>query len=205
MCDPAKVVPYLVTSAMISKGPFMIYYAQELGERGADNEGFAGNNCRTTIFDYWSMATMRRWYNAGAPGLRRLSQHERWLRGVYSRVLNLCNSSSAVREGGFFDLMYVNLRNPHFNPHRQFAFLRYSDREALLFLVNFSAEDAEVDVVIPDLAFNMASLEEGEVVTDDLLWGAEHRFTMKRDGATSLKIKGYGALILPIPKIASKS
>ena len=58
-----KVVPHLVVSAMMNKGPFMIYYGQELGEAARDNEGFAGDNDRTTIFDYWSLDTLRRWYN----------------------------------------------------------------------------------------------------------------------------------------------
>ncbi|MBQ2399784.1 MAG: alpha-amylase, partial [Muribaculaceae bacterium] len=61
--NPLLVVPSLVVSSMINTGPMMIYYGQELGEQAKDNEGFAGDNNRTTIFDYWSLDTVRRWYN----------------------------------------------------------------------------------------------------------------------------------------------
>ena len=63
--DSLRVVPSLVVSSMISRGPFLIYYGQELGESARDNEGFAGDNDRTTIFDYWSLSTIRRWYDGG--------------------------------------------------------------------------------------------------------------------------------------------
>ena len=202
--DPAKVVPYLVTSAMISKGPFMIYYGQELGEMALDNEGFAGDNNRSTIFDYWSYDTVRRWYNDGKCNTTLLTSHEKWLRKVYGKVLNLCNDSEAIREGKFFDLMYVNLRNPNFNPHRQFAFLRYTDREVLLIVVNFDSRPANVGVVIPDLAFHMAGIEEAEVKTSDLLWEKQHVFATERDKETMLEVGAYDALILPLKKFKAK-
>ena len=203
--DPSKVVPFLVTSAMMSKGPFMIYYGQELGEMAHDNEGFAGDNNRSTIFDYWSYDTLRRWYNKGQCNLRRLTSHEKWLRGVYKKVLNLCNDSSAVREGAFFDLMYVNLRNPKFNPHRQYAFIRYSEEEALLFVVNFSSEAVDVEVNIPDLAFHMGGLAHGEMREKDLLWGKEHSYTVKPGEPTAVSLGSYDAVILPLKKIVAKS
>lgn len=58
--DAARVIPSLVVSAMISTGPFMIYAGQELGEPAADAEGYSGHDGRTTIFDYWSIPTLRR-------------------------------------------------------------------------------------------------------------------------------------------------
>lgn len=83
--DPSKVLPFLVVASMMNTAPFMIYYGQELGERGTDNEGFAGNNNRTTIFDYWSLDTLRRWYNHGKPDGSQLTPKELWLRGMYKR------------------------------------------------------------------------------------------------------------------------
>ena len=41
----------------------MIYFGQEFGELGMDSEGFSGRDGRTTIFDYWSVDTVRRWRN----------------------------------------------------------------------------------------------------------------------------------------------
>lgn len=202
--DPSKVTPFLVTSAMMSKGPFMIYYGQELGEMAHDNEGFAGDNNRTTIFDYWSCDTMRRWWNGGQCNVRRLTAHEKWLRNLYRRALRLCNEQAAIREGAFFDLMYVNLRKPGFNPHRQFAFLRYTDEEILLFVVNFDAMAASVSLNIPDLAFDMAGIAEGKLSEKDLLWDKEVDFSVKRGMPVSLEVGAYDALILPLQKFNTK-
>lgn len=198
--DPAKVVPHLVTSAMMSKGPFMIYYGQELGEAALDNEGFAGDNDRSTIFDYWSYDTLRRWYNNGVCGTARLTAHEKWLRNLYKKVLTLCNKHEAVKEGDFFDLMYVNLRNPYFNPHRLYSFVRYTDKEALLFVVNFGSEATTIKLNIPDLCFDMAGIAEGDYKVKDLLWGLNTVFSIERGNQVILSISSYGALILPLRK-----
>lgn len=203
--NPAKVVPFLVVSSMISKGPFMIYYGQELGEMAHDNEGFAGDNNRSTIFDYWSYDTMRRWYDDGKCSDKKLTPHEKWLRTLYSRVLNLCNNVKAIREGSFFDLMYVNLRNPNFDPHRQFAFMRYSDEDAYLIVVNFDNKPVNVGVNIPDLAFDMAGIAESASCDKDLLWEFEHHYDVMRGKPVMAEIGAYDAIILPLQKIVTKT
>lgn len=196
--SPEKVVPYLITSSMISKGPFMIYYGQELGEKGQDNEGFAGNNNRTTIFDYWSVDTLRRWYNKGKCNIARLTSHEKWLRNLYSKALNLCNDSSAIRSGNFFDLMYVNLQSPDFDPHSCFAWLRYDANEALLFLANFSGVEKHCKLNIPDLAFDMCDLRNEDISAKDLLWGHDVTVCLRRGEPIKLKVSPYDALILKL-------
>lgn len=198
--DSLRVIPSLVTSSMISRGPVMIYYGQELGEPARDNEGFAGDNDRTTIFDYWSVATIRRWYNGGKCDDTLLSAHERWLRNVYRTVLTLCNERPALREGAFFDLMYVNLRQPGFNPHSNFAFLRYSGSDILLVVVNFAREAAQVNVFIPEAAFQASGLEARELVAEDLLWGKPHKLTLAPDSTVTLFMSAADALVLPVGK-----
>jgi glycosidase len=199
--DSLRVIPSLVTSAMMSKGPFLIYYAQELGEQARDNEGFAGDNDRTTIFDYWSISTLRRWYNNGECNDELLSPHERWLRNVYRTVLTLCNEREAIRDGAFFDLMYANLRLPGFNPHSNFAFLRYKGDDILLIIANFSREESHVSLQLPDAAFDAAGLQEGEIVSKDLLWGKPHKLTLSRHTPLSVYMSAGDALVLPIGKI----
>ena len=66
--NPLKAIPALVVSACLNTNPMMIYAGQELGEPGMDEEGFSGLDGRTTIFDYWSPDTLRRWYNEGTFG-----------------------------------------------------------------------------------------------------------------------------------------
>ena len=202
--DSMRVVPSLVVSAMISKGPFLIYYGQELGEKGEENEGFAGNNNRTTIFDYWSLDSLRRWINGGNWGDKLLTPHERFLRNLYKNVLTLCNSRKAISEGDFFDLMYVNLRQPGFNPHRHFAFLRYKDDDILLIVVNFSNESSTININIPAMAFTMAKLPVGTVTAIDLLWNKPYKVSLAPDRITSVFVGAADAVILPLGKSNKK-
>lgn len=194
--NPANVLPSLVVSAMISRGPFMIYYGQELGESACDNEGFAGDNNRSTIFDYWSYDVIRRWWNNGNPSLKNLKPHEKWLREIYRKVLTLCNEEPALREGEFFDLMYVNLRNPGFNPHSQFAFLRYTKESILLIAVNFAHEGAYIDINIPELAFEMAGIHEGETAADDILCGRTFFIHLGPDVPSRVHLNPKDAVVL---------
>lgn len=196
--NPANVLPSLVVSSMMSKGPFMIYYAQELGESAHDNEGFAGDNNRSTIFDYWSYDTLRRWWNAGNSTQENLTPQEKWLRGIYKKTLTLCNAEPALREGNFFDLMYVNLRNPGFNPHRQFAFLRYTDDSALLIVTNFDSGPADVNVKIPRLAFEMSGIKEGNIVADDLLCSRSVFLNLRVDNDIRIHLNPKDAAVLRI-------
>lgn len=196
--DSMRVVPSLVVSAMISKGPFLIYYGQELGETGEENEGFAGDNHRTTIFDYWSLSSLRRWINGGNWGDKLLTPHERFLRNLYKRVLTMCNTHKAIYEGHFFDLMYVNLRQPGFNPHSHFAFLRYTDEEILLIVVNFSHESSTIQVNVPMAAFEAANLPIGVITTRDLLWDKPYKLSLAPDHASSIFVGASDAVILPL-------
>ena len=198
--DSLRVIPSLVVSSMISKGPFLIYYGQELGEQARENEGFAGDNDRTTIFDYWSLSCIRRWLNKGDWGGKLLTPHEKWLRNLYKKVLTLCNERPAIYSGGFFDLMYVNLRQPGFDPHRHFAFLRYKEDDILLIAVNFSKESFTLNIVIPEAAFNMAGLPEGDILTYDLLWERAYKLNLKRDQPVNVFVGGGDAVVLPLGK-----
>jgi len=158
--DPLRVVPSLVVSAFFSTGPFMIYFGQELGEYGMDAEGFSGLDGRTTIFDYWSVSTVRRWLKNGTCR-GTLTPQQKQLRSLYRRILTLSNSEAAIREGSFFDLMYVNLENPGLNPHRHFAFLRHKGDETIVVIANFGDSDDTVDLILPRHAFTELDMLEG--------------------------------------------
>lgn len=196
--NPANVLPSLVVSSMMSKGPFMIYYGQELGESAHDNEGFAGDNNRSTIFDYWSYDSLRRWWNGGVPSEEKLTAHERWLRNIYRKTLTMCNSEPALRDGSFFDLMYVNLQHPGFNPHSVFAFLRYTKDSVLLIIVNFAHKAADVNVVIPRLAYEMADIKPGNIVADDLLCQRSVFLSLQPDRETHVFLNPKDATVLRI-------
>ncbi len=158
--DAAKVTPSLVVSTLMGTGPMMIYFGQELGEPGTDAEGYSGLDGRTTIFDYWSVATVRRWLNRGdcrGP----LTADQKKLRVLYRRVLRLANCEAAAARGAFFDLMYVNYSNPEVNPHRHYIFLRHFEGELLVVAVNFGESDSTLRVNIPVHAFECLGMPQG--------------------------------------------
>jgi len=158
--DAWKAIPALVVSATLYKNPLMIYAGQELGERGMDAEGFSGLDGRTTIFDYWSVESLRNWYNQGKINTAALTPDQKRLRDLYVRILHLCNTSEAIREGKFFDLMYANPHSDNFNPDKQYAFMRYAGSELLLIVANFDNQDVDVRIFIPQHAFSYFEIDE---------------------------------------------
>ena len=128
--DAAKALPGLVVAACIGKNPLMIYAGQELGERGMDAEGFSGKDGRTTIFDYWSPETLRKLATLPesldeVKQSQLLNAEELRLYEAYHTILRLRETSPALREGAFFDVMYVNHQSiSGFDPNRHYCFLR---------------------------------------------------------------------------------
>lgn len=196
--DPAKVIPSLVVSSMISTGPMMIYMGQELGEQATDSEGFSGYDGRTTIFDYWSVGTLRRWYNEGNPDGSQLTPRERWLRAKYATILRLCNTEKAIAHGRFYDLMYVNYQNPTLNPHRQYVFMRTYDGVTLFIAANFASESCDLSVNIPRHALEMLNIPEGNVVSRELLTGETDVKTISATEPFRTMIPPYDAVVWKI-------
>lgn len=198
--DAARGIPLMAVSALMSQGAFMVYYGQELGEPASDNEGFAGDNNRSTIFDFWSYDTMRRWYSGGRCDGEALTSHEKWLRSYYRRLLNLCNSNEAFQHGGFYDLMYVNLQNPGFDPHSNFAFLRHTDNEIVLVVVNFSRHATTVSVNVPDHAFDFVGIPDGISACEEILWGRNVAAALRRGEPVRLNIEASDAIAVRFVK-----
>lgn len=171
--DPAKAIPAMIVTAAMNTNPVMIYSGQELGEKGMDEEGFSGKDGRTTIFDYWSVESIRNWLNAGKPGTEKLTPGQKQLRAFYSRLLTIASSEKAITDGSFFDLVYANLSNPNFNPDKQYAFLRKKENEVLLIAVNFDAQERTVDVNIPGDAFRILGIDDNKAATQIDLFSEE--------------------------------
>lgn len=193
--NPALVLPSLVASSMMSTGPMMIYMGQELGEQALESEGFSGADGRTTIFDYWSLSTLRRWL-ADVGGQTSLTAREQWLRRLYRTVLRACNDEAALREGAFFDLMYVNYDNPTVNPHRHYLFLRCQGREVIVAALNFGAEKASMNINIPQHALDILGIQ--AVVNaraTDLLSGAAGVKTFSSKVPFETEVEPFGAVV----------
>ena len=164
--DAEKGLPALFVSCFMPS-PFMLYFGQELGERGMDAEGFSGKDGRTTIFDYWSVPTIRRWRNKGKYDGKLLTAHEHFLRNTYQSLLHLREKESWAKEGEFFDLMYCN---PHL--HRQYAFVRHSSGHLAVIVANFSDKEETVALSLPEHLFVHAGIQErGRVAMTNTLTG----------------------------------
>lgn len=86
-----KALPALVVSSMMGTNPFMVYAGQEIGETGMDAEGFSGSDGRTSIFDYWSVPSLRK-LTSSTPA-NELTTDEATLYNYYYKVLNLCKNN----------------------------------------------------------------------------------------------------------------
>ena len=159
--DAQKGIPGMIIAATLSKGPVMIYFGQELGEKAMDIEGFSGLDGKTTIFDYWHLASIRKWMNNGAFNDEKLNKNEKNIRAFYAKLLNICKNEKAIADGAFFDLMYVNFNNPGVNPHKQYAFFRKAGNELLLIIANFDETDADLRIHIPEHAFEYLDFTAG--------------------------------------------
>ena len=180
-------LPALLVSALLQKGPFMLYFGQEVGEQGMDAEGFSGRDGRTTIFDYWHLPSIDRAYF----NRRKLTGQERSRMELYQKVLNMKERERAFSEGMTFDLMYVN---PHIG-HAVFAFLRKHEGELMLVVANFSDQRQEPLVNIPRHAFEVMGIDEGEYGATDLLTGESLALSLKADGAVNVSVEPWGGRV----------
>lgn len=188
----------MIVTSCIGANPVMVYAGQELGERGMDEEGFSGKNGRTTIFDYWSVDTLRRWNNNGKWDDKLLTEEEKELKTFYSDLLKLCNQEPALSSGLFYDLMPANYENIEFDSTKQFAFLRSNKKEVLLVVANFDNEEKEVNVYIPHHAyqfFEMQPCEKGKVQP---LLNKHEPISFSQDNPLRIKIKANAGEIYKI-------
>lgn len=189
-----NVTAPLVVSSMMNTGPMMIYAGQELGEDAAGATGYSGDDGRTSIFDYCVIPTLRQWLNKGACD-GTLPQAQQRLRDTYAKVLKLCNEEKAISEGAFFDLMYVNYNNHHFNPHHHYAFLRHHEGTMLLIAVNFGNQSQTLHIDIPQLAFDMARLPKGIYQCTELLSSRTETFELAPTSPWITDVEAHGAVI----------
>lgn len=194
--DARKGIPALMTSALMRTNPFMLYAGQEYGERGMDEEGFSGRDGRTTIFDYWSVDSLIHGYSSR----RQLTKEEKSIEATYKKVLNIATSEKAVTEGKFFDLMYVNPTSADFNADRQYVFLRSNEDDLMIVLANFSDENSDCKINIPQHAFNYLNLKQGIMEGTDLLNGEKIAITLSDTDPLNLSVEAWSGRVIKISK-----
>lgn len=148
----------------MGRGAVMLYHGQEVGEPAIGAAGFASDNARTTIFDYWSMPEFAKWVNGGKYDGGGLSDDQKALREWYGKLIR-ATQSSAFTAGEFYGLNHANMENAWFgrvgeetvSGHWLYAFLRHDSRsgESFLIVANFNGTETlhKVKLSIPDHAW----------------------------------------------------
>ena len=173
--DAMKTLAPLYVSLFLNTAPFMIYFGEEVGEKGMDHEGFRGRDGRPTIFDWWSLASVRRLrkmissgayktLDAGKIAMAGLERGEAELFCRFAEAIRTAAADEAVRKGSTYDLCYCNMSSDGFDKNRHFAFLRDYEEHTLLIATNFSQYEAKMKLVIPEHAFDWMGIP----VTEDL-------------------------------------
>jgi Glycosidases len=201
-----KALPALLVSSCLNTAPFMLYAGQEFGERGMEAEGFSGLDGRTSIFDYWSVGSLRRFGNEGRFDGGGLLEDEQKIYALYLRLLGGLRQEAAIARGESYDLMYVNPQYP-----RQYAFLRYIpnstvDETLFLLVANFDAQPVEMALHIPPHAFAHGQLQAGawecreECLQAGATQGLGQRLSPERPFCLSLPAYGAAAFVFSLDK-----
>ncbi len=200
--DARKGFAGAVLAATVYRNPFMLYFGQEIGERGMDEEGFSGRDGRTTIFDYWKVSSVDNWINDHKFDGGKLSKEQQELREAYRKLLILAKNDEVINSKGFYDLMWFNRNNPHFDSKKQYAFLRYSDSGCYLVVVNFSDRNAEIKLRIPEHAFENTNMgTRGYFKGKDLLHGktkVQFPMAVAVNGGLGMKICAKSGVVIPL-------
>ncbi len=196
MGDGIKALPALIVSSCINTQPFMLYCGQELGERGMDEEGYSGLDGRTTIFDYWSVKTIREWRHNGLFDGKNLSESSRKLQNIYRSILTLSTGEKALSQGLFFDLMYVNNDTPQFNPYKTYTFMRSFQKEHFLIAVNFDCKEVVQSINIPQHAFDILEIKQGTYQATEMLSGRKTTLNICTYAPCQVCIPAYSGVML---------
>lgn len=162
--DAGNVFAALYASLYFNRASFMIYSGQEVGERGMHQEGFSGKDGRSTIFDWYTSDKVRKLWRYIHGDMKALDRKDVALLERYRSALTQATGNRAVISGSTYDLCYCNLSSDGFCVDRHFAFLRDCGDDTVLVACNFSNVDAEMELSIPEHAFQWLELNETETL-----------------------------------------
>ena len=171
--DSSHTFAALYTSLMLNTAPFMIYFGEEAGEPGMDKEGFSGKDGRTTIFDWWSIPSVRRLRKVIGEGSYKsldaevlvnsgMDRKEAEIFVSFVTAIRTASSDLAITKGTTYDLSYCNFSSDGFNKDRHYAFLRDYEDHTLLVAANFSSAEATMKIFIPEHAFEWMEITKSD-------------------------------------------
>lgn len=187
--DMFKAIPAFMVCATINNGAVMTYFGQEVGEAANGESGYSGDDGRTTIFDYYNVPEHQKWMNIGEFDGGKLSAEQKMLRDKYKAILNFSLNHKAISTGEFHDLMWANDFKGIKNQKKIYAYLRYSDNEKILIIVNFDSENSQQSVLkIPDQAFTQMNFKEEDAL---LLEGILFENRAYKSSVAEIKMRGF--------------
>jgi len=182
-----KGKPAMVVSALISRSPTMLYFAQDVGEPGDGDAGF-GDPTRTTIFDYWGVPSHQRFMNDGAFDGGRSTSEEKALRDFYERLMRFSAENPALL-GDYLELHSHNRALENGYDDSLFAFARWNGNERLIVVSNFDAGVArDFALELPEPLLSEWELEEGRYRLEEQLYGSDDGRLLVDDGRASLRL-----------------
>jgi glycosidase len=186
-------VPGMIVTATLSTGPVMVYFGQEVGEPAVGYEGFSPADGRTTIFDYWGVPEHQKWLNNGQFDGGGLSDDQQKLRNFYITLLNAVNTNAALNKGNFYELLLANQHWGGFD-ERIYCYLRYTDQQRILIIVNFDRQQRQLNVLLPGDLLILLDLSAEKQFTD-LLTGNKYAATDIKAGL-DIALPAMGGVLL---------
>jgi len=183
----------MAVATLMHTGPVLLYNGQEAGERGEDMEGFSGHDGRTSIFDYWGMREHQAWMNNGLFDGGTMSKEARQTFNRYRSLLRLAREEECLRAGSFFDLQYAQQPENGYDPGTHFSFIRYTEAEALLVLINFSRRSCQCRVLIPEHAMQYLPFGPSDKIEISKVSGEDEHGTLLP--GDTLMSRGVDALV----------
>ncbi len=193
--DPWLAVPAMVVSTTLSAGPVMIYSGQEVGEPALGDEGYGGDDGRTTIFDYWGVPQLQKWTNNGRFDGGELNENEQKLRGFYTKMLNISREHPAINSGGFYELEHTDGGSVGLMS-KTYAYLRFTEKDRVLVVVNFEREAKSIRIKFPGDVIKGLGLSETTLTFNELLWETGSYTLSDIDIGLPLDVPASGAMLL---------
>ncbi|MDO4880555.1 MAG: alpha-amylase family protein [Capnocytophaga sp.] len=191
---PENALPAMVVSHTISDAPTMIYFGQEVGEKGAEKGGF-GSPSRTSIFDYVGVPAHQQWMNNGKFDGGQLSHSQKELRRYYQKLLNI------DVQGTYKDIHLYNRKSTSGYTDKIYSFVR-GEKEGNKYVIvsNFSpSESFTFSLQIPESVVKDWQLSEGNYTLTDKLFGSSSSLLIKdKKGTIKMKLNPLESFIYEI-------
>lgn len=134
----------LAFAAAFNKASFMLYFGEELGENASQE-----SNRRTSIFDLRQPSCIKRLCS----DIRQETSLTEEEASILRRHRELLSAASQVHDWSNYDLCWCNAPGP-------FPFLRYSNGSCILFVCNFSDNQINTTISIPEDARRLCGTQE---------------------------------------------